>query len=88
MRAEIHQRACIDSISLGSADCDRTTKADSSAALGVKELWLVDPPSRTVEVRSNERKRWVESRVFRGDENVACRLISDGRLSMAGVFAE
>lgn len=30
---------------------DRTTKADTYAALGVRELWLVDPVARTIEQR-------------------------------------
>lgn len=30
---------------------DRTTKADTYLALGVRELWLVDPVSATIEVR-------------------------------------
>ena len=33
---------------------DRTTKSDTYKALGVRELWLVDPSTRTVEVRSFE----------------------------------
>ncbi len=31
---------------------DRNTKADTYAALSVKELWLVDPLTKTVEVRN------------------------------------
>lgn len=30
---------------------DRTTKADTYLALGVKELWLIDPVTATIEVR-------------------------------------
>ena len=30
---------------------DRTTKADAYLALDVKELWLIDPVSRTIEIR-------------------------------------
>ncbi len=35
----------IEVISPGSAIYDRNTKADTYAALGVKELWLVDEAS-------------------------------------------
>jgi Uma2 family endonuclease len=41
----------IEVISPGSAIYDRNTKADTYAALGVKELWLVDETSRMIEVR-------------------------------------
>jgi Uma2 family endonuclease len=41
----------IEVISPGSAIYDRNTKADTYAALGVKELWLVDEASRIIEVR-------------------------------------
>lgn len=41
----------IEVISPGSAIYDRNTKADTYAALGVKELWLVDETSMIIEVR-------------------------------------
>jgi Uma2 family endonuclease len=42
----------IEVISPGSAIYDRNTKADTYAALGVKELWLVDDVEENVEVRT------------------------------------
>ena len=30
---------------------DRTSKADTYLALGVRELWLIDPETETIEVR-------------------------------------
>ena len=41
----------IEVISPGSAIYDRNTKADTYAALGVRELWLIDEASRMIEVR-------------------------------------
>jgi len=41
----------IEVISPGSAIYDRNTKADTYAALGINELWLVDEASRIIEVR-------------------------------------
>ena len=41
----------IEVLSPGSAIYDRNTKADTYAALGVKELWLVDEASKIIEVR-------------------------------------
>ena len=42
----------VEVISSGTAIYDRNTKADTYAALGVKELWLVDPRTKTVEIRN------------------------------------
>ena len=41
----------VEVISPGSAIYDRNTKADTYAALGVRELWLIDEAAPTVEVR-------------------------------------
>lgn len=38
-------------LSRATAVYDRTTKADTYLALGVRELWLVDPVTLTIEVR-------------------------------------
>ena len=38
-------------LSRSTAVYDRTTKADTYLALGVRELWLVDPVTLTIEVR-------------------------------------
>jgi Uma2 family endonuclease len=54
----------IEVISPGSAIYDRNTKADTYAALGVKELWLVDETKETVERRSLSGNRYDEGRVF------------------------
>ena len=41
----------VEILSPGSATYDRTTKADTYAALGVGELWLVDLETQTIEQR-------------------------------------
>jgi len=50
---------------------DRTTKADTYLALGVRELWLVDPITASIEVRNpgkvGERPVWEGWRYSRGD---------------------
>lgn len=45
----------VEIISPGTAIYDRNTKADTYAALGVRELWLVDPERQLVEVRNLKR---------------------------------
>jgi Uma2 family endonuclease len=42
----------VECLSEDTAVYDRTTKADTYLALGVKELWLVDPVTLTIEVRN------------------------------------
>lgn len=54
----------IEVISPGSAIYDRHPKADTYAALGVKELWLVDETAETVEVRSLLGDRYGEGKIF------------------------
>jgi Uma2 family endonuclease len=42
-------------LSRSTAVYDRTTKADTYLLLGVRELWLVDPVTETVEVRHSSK---------------------------------
>ncbi len=62
----------VEVISPGSAIYDRNTKADTYAALGVKELWLVDEVQETVEVRVLDGERYgVDVRNNCDDNNCA-----------------
>jgi len=60
----------IEVISPGSAIYDRNTKADTYAALGVKELWLVDEASGFIELRTLEGDQYGASVVFERDDYV------------------
>ena len=57
----------IEVISPGSAIYDRHTKADTYAALGIKELWLVDEVGETVEARVLEGDAYTSKVFFKGD---------------------
>jgi Uma2 family endonuclease len=48
----------VEILSPGSAVYDRTTKADTYAALGVRELWLVDLERREIEQRVLTESAW------------------------------
>jgi len=48
----------VEALSAGSATYDRSAKADRYAALGVRELWLVDLERRAIEQRVLEAARW------------------------------
>ena len=39
-------------LSASTANYDRTSKADTYLALGVKELWLIDADEKTIEIRN------------------------------------
>lgn len=70
----------LEYFSKSSATYDRTTKADTYLALGVRELWLVDSDNVTIEVRHRViredypvwqiirygKGEWAESRVLNG----------------------
>jgi Uma2 family endonuclease len=43
----------IEVLSLSTFEYDKTTKADTYEALGVRELWLVDVDAKQIEVREN-----------------------------------
>jgi Uma2 family endonuclease len=61
----------VEVLSPATAIYDRNTKADTYAALGVSELWLVDVERRMIEVRTLAGGRWGERRTFAGDDVVA-----------------
>ncbi|MGH9769757.1 MAG: Uma2 family endonuclease [Blastocatellia bacterium] len=71
----------VEVISPGTAIYDRNTKADTYAALGVRELWLVDPENGTVEVRNlksvkkGEKSSYGVGRVFKRGERVESKVL-------------
>jgi Uma2 family endonuclease len=79
----------VEVISSGSAVYDRTTKAETYAALGVRELWLIDETAETVEVR-----RQAEGGVFGGGRtfgrggSVESSVFPTLRLSVEQLFAD
>jgi Uma2 family endonuclease len=58
-------------LSKSNAVYDRTTKADTYLALDVRELWLIDPVTITIEVRyaveRDNRPAWEAWRFVKGD---------------------
>jgi len=58
-------------VSRSNAVYDRTTKADTYLALGVQELWLIDPATVTIEVRHAAEREgkpvWEGWRYSKGD---------------------
>lgn len=76
----------IEVISPGSAIYDRNTKADTYAALDIKELWLVDETSETIEVRNQTAKAFDAGVVFTKGEKLNSVVLPDLSLAVSQVF--
>ena len=76
-------------VSRSNATYDRTTKADTYLALGVRELWLIDPFTVTIEVRySTEHKGkpiWESRSYFKG-EVAESRVLEGWRVPVDELF--
>lgn len=68
---------------------DRTTKADTYLALGVRELWLVDPVTATIEVRHARQETktptW-EVCIFPRGEQAESRVLKGWTVSVDEIF--
>lgn len=77
-------------ISKSSATYDRTTKADTYLALGVKELWLIDTDGVMIEVRYRIMKdrfpAWEIWQYRRGDQ-AESRVLNGWHVSVDELFA-
>lgn len=78
----------VEVISPGSAIYDRNTKADTYAALGVKELWLIDEHNRTIEVRGLEEERLKPGTVATGNEQLDSLVLQGFSFSPDDVMPE
>lgn len=77
-------------LSRSTANFDRTTKADTYLALGVQELWLVDPMVRAIEIRNaatvKEFPVW-NRRLYGAGESAFSPVLTGWRVSVDSVFA-
>jgi len=68
---------------------DRTTKADTYLALGVRELWLIDPITETIEVRhasnAGEILVWKVLKYSRG-QHAESRVLEGYQVSVNDLF--
>lgn len=78
----------IEVTSPGSAIYDRNTKADTYAALGVKELWLVDEVGETVEVRTPAGDRYGTGQVFVKDDVLTSDVLPGLKIKVITIFAD
>ncbi|HEX6182879.1 MAG TPA: Uma2 family endonuclease [Pyrinomonadaceae bacterium] len=79
----------IEVISPGSAIYDRNTKAETYAALGVRELWLIDETAETVEVRRQTGGgTFDEGRAFGRGESVESAVFPTLQLPVERLFTD
>lgn len=78
----------VEVISPGSAIYDRNTKADTYAALGVRELWLVDETAQTVEVRRQAGQGFGAARVLSHDERIISAVLPNLNVAVAQLFTD
>ncbi len=77
----------IEVLSPATADRDRTLKRTRYARFGVREYWLVDPVSRTIEVLQASRQGFDTVRVYPEGTTVASPLLAGLQLEVDRVFA-
>ncbi|MGI8787199.1 MAG: Uma2 family endonuclease [Pyrinomonadaceae bacterium] len=69
---------------------DRTEKADTYLALGIKELWLIDSDNETVEVRNAETREgnliW-RNKQYVKNEIAESEILNDWKISLSELFA-
>jgi Uma2 family endonuclease len=78
-------------ISESTATYDRTTKADTYLALGVKELWLIDSDKQTVEVRraifANNFQTW-EKHLYNIKDSITSKVLDKWQISVGEIFSQ
>jgi Uma2 family endonuclease len=79
----------VEVISPGSAIYDQNTKADTYAALGVRELWLIDETAETVEVRRQAGgNNFDEGRTFGTAESADSAVFPALHLAVGQLFTD
>lgn len=78
----------IEVVSPGSAMYDRTTKADTYGALGVRELWLIGEAAQTVEVRRQTGTGFDVGRTFSRGEHVVSAVFPVLQLRVEQLFED
>jgi Uma2 family endonuclease len=77
----------VEILSPGSAVYDRHAKADTYAALGVTELWLVDLEKRAIEQRTlGEGGTWIALGTFAGETRLRSTAFPDLEIAPERVF--
>ena len=78
----------VEVISPESAIYDRNTKADTYAALGVQELWLIDEVNKSVEIRTLEAERYPVGIVFENGDQIRSAVLPALAFDVRRIFAD
>ena len=76
----------VEVISPGSSIYDRNTKADTYAALGVKELWLIDESAGIIEVRVLKGDSYAPSVVLDSEDQLRSTVLSGFEVRVGSFF--
>ena len=85
-----HRRSAdlaVEVLSTSTAVYDRQTKADTYAALGVRELWLVDLARHEIEQRILDDGAWRVVATARPGDKLRCHVLPGFEIHVAEVFA-
>ena len=66
---------------------DLLTKRALYGRAGIREYWIVDPASRTVELLSLDRDAFHSTRLAGGEDDVISPLLEDAAFPLAAIFA-
>ena len=76
----------IEVLSPATAERDRTYKRTLYARHGVKEYWLVDPETKTIEVLELGERGYERAGLYKGDEVLTSPLLPGLRVPLSEVF--
>jgi len=77
----------VEVLSLSTAVYDRMTKADTYAALGVGELWLVDTVKQTIEQRVLGAEAWERTTMYASGEVLSAICLPGFTCEVRAVFS-
>lgn len=78
----------IEVLSFSTEEYDRTTKADTYEILKVRELWLINPKEKTVEVRENPdaASKWNRIILYEKQDLIVSKIVPSLKFSIEKLF--
>ena len=73
----------VEILSPGTAVYDRTTKSDTYRAMGVREMWLVDPDTKEIEASSFEIEK---TSIYKRSDILRSSVLSEIQIPVAVIF--
>jgi Uma2 family endonuclease len=73
----------VEILSPSSALYDRTTKSDTYRAMGIREMWLADPDTKEIEVRSFEVDK---TSTYKRSDILRSLVLSEIQIPVANIF--